>query len=365
MMDKRKIICTVYYGPVIPPTHGASTVGQEICNALDNRLNKIIRSNSYNNKSIFASNINRFLVFYNSLIMACKMITKKKNIYVIPDDGEGLYLNIAVLAVLLIRSQKIYIHHHSFRYLTKRNFAMSILCQILSKRVCHIFLCDYMRLKFEAIYPLYAFKIVGNGWLIKGPIRTPKSKVISRDSPLVLGLLSNLNLDKGVGRFLEILSELLRLSQPVTGLLLGPANENVADLITKVQLKYGHNLLRWHGPVFGSSKEYLLSEIDVFLFSSSHPSEAQPLVVFEAIASGAVPIVSSLGCLKDDLPAGSIISDSHEEFVQKAVCLITDYCQGRRDLLSERTTAQNRLAELRDDHRGAFEKVIDEFLGIC
>ncbi|MCG3024525.1 glycosyltransferase, partial [Escherichia coli] len=57
--------------------------------------------------------------------------------------------------------------------------------------------------------------------------------------------------------------------------------------------------VKYFGPVYGEDKTRFLNDLDVFIFPSRYYNEAEPLVVYEAAASGNYVIGSEVGSMKE------------------------------------------------------------------
>lgn len=145
---------------------------------------------------------------------------------------------------------------------------------------------------------------------------------ISTTTPRLL-YLSNLFRSKGID---DVLAACAILKQRNIDFALDTAGAE-GDLSTCELSQLIHNLnlsdhCHYHGPVDADIRTKLLSNANLFLFPSSYPNEAQPLVVLEAMAAG-VPIVSStIGTLVDivhDGETGRICQPGNPEMLANIV----------------------------------------------
>jgi glycosyltransferase involved in cell wall biosynthesis len=219
-------------------------------------------------------------------------------LYASVDDRFGMIWNCAFAALARILAMKLVLHHHSFRYVDSRKALMRALTCIAGRSALHIILCRTMGARFQALYPP-----VGNVASVPNCVPLPEG-ARAQPSPaaggqITLGLLANLTFEKGLGEFTELLSEALDEQLPVGGILAGPAADRPALLHVQDALRKLGPSLDWRGPVAGDSKEKFFADIDVFVFASSYPSEAYPLVLLEALGRGKPVITIARGCIGD------------------------------------------------------------------
>jgi glycosyltransferase involved in cell wall biosynthesis len=136
----------------------------------------------------------------------------------------------------------------------------------------------------------------------------------SKDSPIQLLHLSSLIDTKGYPEFLETLAALSKEAGPrIEAVLCGNivmsqfgdrfASERSARLWIETKLAEINEsrrvAVRWIEGATGSAKWALFRVAHLFVFPSRYPVEAQPLVVLEAMAHGAVPIVTDIGEMRE------------------------------------------------------------------
>jgi len=117
------------------------------------------------------------------------------------------------------------------------------------------------------------------------------------DRPLEIVYLGRLAADKGIFETVEALRILrergIRARLTLAGS--GPAGPEVARLIEAHRLA---DRARLAGAVFGAEKQRLWQQADVLAFPTYH-REGLPYALLEAMASGAVPVISPVGAIPD------------------------------------------------------------------
>jgi len=124
---------------------------------------------------------------------------------------------------------------------------------------------------------------------------TGSNKEHSGDRPLVLGWLGNLDPRKGVLDFVDTVDNLHKAGLSVRGRIGGGSTamlsiEELRDTVHRRGMDDDIDLL---GHLDGAQKSGFFDGIDIFLYPSRH--DLAPLVLAEAMAHGAVPIVLDVG----------------------------------------------------------------------
>jgi glycosyltransferase involved in cell wall biosynthesis len=234
--------------------------------------------------------------------------------YIACEGGRGLVYTLAVIAVARLCGYPTQLHHHSFNYVDERKVLMRA---ILRTAPCmtHIFLCSIMRDKFEACYRPQITRIVSNAAFVPPhPIlRVPA------DTGIVLGHLSNLTRDKGLYTFLDLLG---RVGSEVRGVLAGPVMNYEDQVAIEAAIRDLDGRLEYRGPLYGVDKIAFYDEIDLFIFPTDYVNEAQPTVLFEALAAGCKLISFNRGCIMQQVNDDGLVVARGEDFVSQALAWI-------------------------------------------
>ena len=105
------------------------------------------------------------------------------------------------------------------------------------------------------------------------------------------GYLANLDPRKGVLRFLDCMAALRRAGLPVTARIAGDETALLSRLQLEAEVRRQglEGIVEVLGPLYGEPKTNFFATTDVFIYLSAH--DYFPLVVIEAMAGGAVPVV--------------------------------------------------------------------------
>lgn len=227
---------------------------------------------------------------------------------------EG-HLGLIYTGILSIISRQfgyeLFLHHHSFAYIDSRTRLMRLLLAIAGS-VHHIFLCPNMRARFESAYgPLRRASVISNAAFV-APSAPSGSE---RSTPqVVLGHLSNLTVEKGLYVFLNVLRVAIRDGLDVRGVLAGPVALEKDRLAIEAACQELGGLLEYRGPLYDKAKEDFYEEVDVFVFPTSYVNEAQPTVIFEAMAAGCQIISYGRGCIEQQVESSGLIVPRGADF---------------------------------------------------
>lgn len=140
--------------------------------------------------------------------------------------------------------------------------------------------------------------------------REGESSASSQDGPVRLLHLSNLIDSKGYAEYLDAVEHLVRSGVAVEAVLCGPAINSpwcsrfpsaeakaqwVRGRVDEVNSGAGREVVEWRPGAWGRAKAELYAWADVFVFPSTYPVEAQPLVLVEAMAFGSGIVTTSTG----------------------------------------------------------------------
>ena len=213
--------------------------------------------------------------------------------YMLCNAGYGMLYNLPQVAVLRLRGTKMFIHHHSYAYITGRSQIMRLLLWLLGSKAVHVFGDEAMSAAFARTYGrnLLCRHISNAATMDVMPEQLPPRDPDTRGEVHV-GYLSNLCHEKGfdvvAGVFEQLAAESPDYRFEIAGPPMTPHDE---ALLARVRRTLGGRLT-YHGPVRGAAKLAFFSRLDVFVFPTRFRQEAQPNVIYEALAAGAVVIAT-------------------------------------------------------------------------
>lgn len=256
--------------------------------------------------------IKKFLDFSKFLV-----VHDDVSVYMSVSAGKGQVYEILFLIACYFKGCRVYLHHHSFMYINinKPLFLMKILTFFSIKNGCHLFLCELMALKMQDLYPLVRKSLVLSNSGLVG--QTQNKRMRKLEHPFTIGFLSNIENDKGIFEFLELI-ELLELEDiEINAMIVGPFMDlRTKDLVlNKISSRKN---IAYLGPLYGAEKESFWKSISVLVYPTKN--DAEPLTVIEAFSYGVPVLTRSIGCLSQMVPstAGGAF-DIRDNFLDSAL----------------------------------------------
>lgn len=296
-------------GQFPPPVHGFAYITQEIVKTLsvchETKIIDIVPHTPKNNTTYHFRRLYLTLKGIWPLLLGSNK--KNRKFYIACEGGLGLIYTIMLSLLARALRYPIYVHHHSFSYIENSSLLMRFLLSLVNQNAIHVFLCPIMGQHFADRYHLTIKSIIiSNSAFVDEVPYVPRN--LQKGQPLVIGLLSNLNEAKGLGVYIDLLLNIKHMQLNIKGVLAGPpgsANDN--DKISAAREKLG-DTLNYLGPVYDRNKTEFFKSIDIFVFPTRYTNEAQPTVIFEAMAYG-IPILSyDRGCIKGQVgECGSVL----------------------------------------------------------
>lgn len=355
----------VCIGPFPPPVHGMAknllAVSEEIAKStkvynISTSPGTIVKGFSYHIVKFYR------VVFAIFLLLKRVLFDKVTTLYLPPDAGLGVYYSLVFVALSRVFKLRIFLHHRSFAYINEYRGGMKWLTWIAGKNATHIFLCQEMSSKFNAIYPFgYKSRVVSNAYHVK-PIDEENIK-LSTDV-LIMGHLSNISIEKGL---LEVIStfEKLRQKKKVKLIIAGPTENEESKLHLDEALEKFKDEIEYWGYADIKMKEKFYSSIDIFLFPTKYKNEAQPNVIFEANAF-AVPVIAlERGCICSDVLSdnGCVVS-LNKNFSDAAVEQIMDWHITESKFLTLRKSTLVYIKQAKFKAVEDFRYMINEISGV-
>lgn len=309
-----------FVGPLPPPVHGFSVVNEHMLKGLK-KSGASIKVFDLSPRSIFAL-VATWLRFLCALTLIPK--DSERTLYLPLSGGIRQLVDIFFAIPSKWFGFNIYVHHHSFSYLNNKPWFSRVVFFVL-KRENHITLCEVMRqilserycIDRQNIYVLSnaAFLDVDNNAACKS----------MRINSFTLGFLSNITAEKGIFSFLDACDLLLAKGFFVNALIAGPVDSSIgAKFFSRIS---GCLNIKYIGAVYGEDKTDFFNKLDFFLFPTQYYNEAEPVVLWEALAHSVPVIALQRGCISGIVPseAGIIVgdlSDFSETVVQEMLAVL-------------------------------------------
>ena len=302
------------------------------------------------------------LVLWAALVLWGGAMREDKRLYMPADAGLGCWYTIFLLGVARLLGYAAFVHHHSFAYLTRRTARMALLTRVAGPECRHILLCPAMLTRFQTLYPTARRGVVLSNAIFSTPAGEP-APLRRRTGALRLGHLSNLCADKGLDTLFSLLRALLDEGVPAKLVLAGPGLGRMDNAMIAAGLYEFGDAVEYLGPIDGADKEAFYRAIDVFVFPTRYRNEAQPLVVFEALAAGVPALSFARGCIAGDLGAAGRAVPVGEDFVQAALPTLRTWAADRAALHRAADAALARARAAHEQSREGLERVVAMLIG--
>lgn len=241
-------------------------------------------------------------------------------IYIAISGGLGQSYDLVTIAICRIRRLHCILHHHSFAYLGKRSLLTAWLCHLAGLiDAGHVVLCQQMKHQLKELYDIKKVVVLSNIALF--PL---ESQPIKREALRVVGFLSNITYEKGGGTVIALAEAFQKHGLELKMIVAGPCED---DRLVKAleSAETEKNVLKWIGPVYGNRKEKFWQVVDVFIFPTQYANEAEPFVVWEALAASTPVIAYDRGCIASQLKNGGIIVPPNKDFVEVALNVFKEW----------------------------------------
>lgn len=356
----------VLSGPFPPPLHGMAAVNNNILSRLLERKPLVINLSRELVGASWISYVKKtFRALHGCLKILALPTRKSKVFYSSVDDGLGGLFVVLLTLMARLRKCRIILHHHSYRYLIRRAWVMSLLVRAGGKNARHVFLCDSMERDFRALYPgsfdaLICPNPVTDSTLIThfkfSPDPTPKSI-------LTIGFISNLMFEKGVREFVDVIRQAPAHGIELRGVMAGSAFQSeVQDFLDDAKQELGERL-ELLGAVHGARKVTFFESIDVLIFPSQ--SEAFSLILMEALLAGCPLITYGRGCIPilSHLDTARVLP-SEVEFSATALPILAAWSSAKEHLCEIKKQAYQDGVVLHQAHLNSQNALIKQIVKI-
>jgi glycosyltransferase involved in cell wall biosynthesis len=312
-----RVTCLVV-GPLPPPLHGFSAVTAAVVDAFQAAgisTWAIDTANGQATEGGLSAAHSRLLAIAKLLLAL--MIRRPAVVYVALSGGRGQVFD--VLAAFTARAFRcrILFHHHSYSYLDRRSAITQLLVAAGGKQATHIVLCEEMAQQLREIYPrAIRMLVISNAAFLRTSAPAPPAEALR-----TLGFLSNITIEKGIERFIALLTHVRKSAPHISAQVAGPVTDPQARPL--IDRAIAERTIEYRGAVYGADKEAFLARIDALVFPSIYPNECQPLVILEALRAGVPVIATDRGCIPSMIeePSGFLIDRNAEDLAPAAARL--------------------------------------------
>jgi len=267
----------------------------------------------------FVNLLSRLIPFLRGWLLISFRLTKIDTLYLTPSAGFGqIYDVITILIAKLKGTRKLFIHHHSIKYLEQPNFINHIFFSLTKNTSIHIALCKEMAKKLQATHQCQHIFVLSNFSVLFRHNSCKKEKSKKQNNNFKIGYLSNITKEKGGWLIIDLAKNIQKKHLAVKVIIAGPCHD--PDLESELKTSQQQGLLTWLGPVYEEEKLRFFDSIDIFVFPTQN--EAEPLVIWEAI-SHQIPVISyNRGCIGNQVQNAGHVFTPEQNFTNQTVQIL-------------------------------------------
>ncbi len=300
-------------GPMPPPINGQSVVMQHMVSELTPHFPNLRIADTREGDDTSSL---RPLAKLSRSAASWWAVRDADSVYIAVKAGHGMWLTSVAAAAARRAGARIFLHHHSYFYVRERKRRMVALTRAAGPAACHIVLSDSMAAQLRDVMPeIRDVMVVGNAGLID---KTLLELPLKQDgAEVVLGHVSDLSVGKGIAEVVDLAVGLRNEGIQFRLIVGGPTiDEEARRQIERATSELGDRF-EYRGLVSGQSKHDFFNDITHFVFPSRYVHEAVPLVLYEAMAAGAVCIATRQGAIADQVAdCPHLLADSADTFVR-------------------------------------------------
>jgi glycosyltransferase involved in cell wall biosynthesis len=300
-------------GPFPDPLHGQSVATRDFAETLRLRGCRVAAIDDSGSRRARFAALRQALHRVRTAADPCVYLSVNSNL------GQ---MATALLAWQARRAGKLLLlHHHSFRYIRKWVPIAALLSRAAGEQAMHIVNCPDMGSLLARRYPRVAcVRSLSNVGSVSDSLRPGRG----RTGPVVIGHLSNLTEEKGIGRVVDSMARLAAAGLEARLAIAGPCSDAFAKRkIAEAEALLGDRF-RYYGPVYGEQKAAFFEAIDIFAFPSLYPTETQGIVNLEALACGKPVVAFAQCCIRSDIgDLGGLAVEVGEDYAVQ----LTSFCK--------------------------------------
>ncbi|MCK1317385.1 MULTISPECIES: glycosyltransferase family 4 protein [unclassified Bradyrhizobium] len=341
-MPNRRFIVVI--GQIPPPMDGLAYITSEYVKLLSEDHDvRVLDISPKATKRGVAYHLSRTVTVLRASLHLIYNASRENRLCYMPCQSDfGLVYTIQLLALARLLGYPTYLHHHNFGYINERRRMMQVALQAGGPKVVHIFLCERMQERFSQTYWKPATSVVISNAAFVSP--QANQTINSPGTPLKIGLLSNLNREKGLYLFLDLLRAARDQGLSLQGTLAGPVRDpDDRSALDAAERELGERL-HYVGPLYGDEKTSFYESIDVFAFPTTYVNEAQPTVIYEALAAGNLILTYERGCIPSQVRDNGLVISQDLPFIPHALSWLQNLSE--RKCASGRASVADRASEL-------------------
>lgn len=282
------------------------------------------------------------------------------SLYISISAGLGQLYEVVFVLCARLRGLRLYLHHHSFAYLDRPSSLSWLLFRLAGRSAVHIALSRHMATRLNRLYRLERVLPISNSVFLPQP---QSDRFHNRSGLHTLGFMSNLSVEKGIFEFLDLMLLVQSRGLPARASLAGPFDDRGTEEEVRARLST-MDIVDYVGPKYGEAKELFFSGIDVFVFPSQHRSEAEPIVIHEAMSRGIPVLAYGRGCISEIVsPDSGLVIDPAVPFAPMALAKIQEWVDSSASYERASRTARAEFSSSLAESTRLLRWLVEDILG--
>jgi len=308
-------------GTFPPPVHGMAAVNQALLERLQSEgwaVEKLDTAPQTLKRDLL-SRFSRWGKMSRAWLRLLHARKRNELLYLALAGGWGQVYDLLTVILGRLKRLRLVLHHHSFAYLQKKSLLTTLLLWLAGENALHIVLCKAMGLLLQEQYGRrYSTRMLSNLALFSADSKPRSAPRLQK-----VGFLGNITREKGGETLIRLARAIREKGLPLEVCLAGPCPD--PQLQGQLLAACDEKILEWRGAVHGMEKSNFWQELDVFIFPTRYENEAEPLVVWEALAVSLPIITFRRGCIADQLGNTAILLNPETDFVSAALEILENW----------------------------------------
>jgi glycosyltransferase involved in cell wall biosynthesis len=351
-------------GAFPPPVHGMSIVNDAIRGKIislgiqpividlsDSSLNRLLYSRLFRIRKILRG----LIKFIKTMVF-----DGGETLYLSISGGAGQIYELPFICIGRLYGKHIFVHHHSYAYLHKKNHITRLLTLFAGHKATHIVACEDMARRLKALYSTVLNIVILSGIITVD--RCISSDQSAKESLKTIGFISNISIEKGILDFLNVVSCLEKDDVEINALIAGPFQDKKIEALVMNRMSK-LKTVEYVGPKFGEERSAFYKNIDVLLFPTNYVNESEGLVIHEAMAHRVPVIANARGCIESIIQSNSGLAiKCNEDFVEYTVKRLLFWQMSPREFQQASLSALQRFSLYRTNEAKKLEKLCSKIV---
>lgn len=283
-------------------------------------------------------------------------------LYISISGGFGKLYDVMFVVGARLRGMRVYLHHHSYAYLDRKQWLGSALTLAAGQDSVHITQCTKMAKQLRELYPTATRVLPISNAAFLTDAMAAKRQI--REVLKTIAFVSNISEEKGIFLFLDLVSECEKCGLPIQAKLAGPFQDRKVERAVRERLGELKNI-EYVGPKYGDAKEVFLSSIDVLVFPTIYRNETEGIVNYDAMRH-CVPIIAyGRGCVPEVIGGrAGLIVDPSTPFVPAGMRQLKEWLDYPTLYKDASHSAKKRFAAACTENRQGWERLVQEMTNV-